>query len=263
MIYISVIFAILSTLNLLRLLDINFDYYPLALSALGVSIYLSSQVELPSRYKQPLSDSGLLISVSTPVFFGLFAQGTSFLTTKLVELNSLITAYVATALLTFEAFLSRRSSLGYIASVAGLLTILWQYNYLDINEAQVYFITIALYFFGLAYIKRGQVKSDDRTLFDAIGLFSLFGPLFLQAVPETGGNYALLMGIEGALLILSGFSLNYKTYTYAGSAAIAVATLTRIYSYISSIPSWVIIGLGGLAFLAVGIYLLSKRQDKP
>lgn len=263
MIYIAVISALLSTLNILRLLDISFDYYPLAFAALGVLVYLSSQLTLPSRYKQPLVDSGLLITTANPLFFLLFGMGGSFTSSRILEFNSLIGGYVATATLTIEAFLSRKSSLGYLASIAALLTILWHYNYLGIEESQIYFVTIALYFFGLAYLKRGQNQDENRQLFDGIGLFSLLGPLFLQAVPETGANYAFLMGIEGTLLLLAGFSLKYKIYIYAGAAAVAIATLTRIYSYISSIPSWVIIGLGGLAFLAVGIYLLNKRQDKP
>lgn len=259
--YLSVAFLLLSTFNVLRVFDAPIEIYPFAFSATGYLVYFTSLVQLPSRYKEVLRNSGLATALAVPVLFGSYALNSGLSPEKTLEFNSLITAYLATALLIFDALNTKKSGTGYFASAVGLITILWQYKYLNITEVQIYSGTIGLYFLGLAYTKHLQNKKEDQQLFDAIGLGSLLIPLSLQAFPMDGYWYALALGLEGVILLLAGLGLNYKTYTYAGAAAIALATLTRIYSYVASLPSWAVIGLGGLLFLSVAIYLLQRRSD--
>lgn len=259
-IYGAVFFAIFSTFNMLRFMNSPIDYYPLSYIALGSTIYFCHLLDFPKDFRETFQQAGLAITTLTPIIFGFYSLNNPYATKNSLELNSLISAYGASALLTFEAVWHQKGSFGYLASAVGVGTILWQYKYWNITEFQFYAITLAVYFLALAYIKRGQKKADTQQLFDMIGLFILIGPLSLQAFPGNHFWYALLLGFEGVILVLAGFSLDYKTYTYAGAIAIAIATLTRVYSFISSIPSWATIGIGGLFFLGTAIYLLSKGK---
>lgn len=87
-------------------------------------------------------------------------------------------------------------------------------------------------------------------------------PLSFQAFPDSGYLYAFQLGFEGLILVAYGFSINYKNYTYVGSAAIAIATVSRVYSFVASLGSWAIVGTGGLIFLGVAIYLLNSRKQE-
>lgn len=261
--YVSVIFAIYSTLNLLRLLNTQLDYYPIAFGVLGYLIYFIQFNFSRDSYKEVLKTSGLAISVITPLLFGLYSwSGAGFLFYPYLEISSLLSAYAASGLLTFEAVNSKKSSLGYAASVVGLLTILWQYHYLGITIFQVYAVTVGVYFMILSYIKHNGGKKEDQQIFDILGLGTLLVPLTYQAFPDSGFLYALQLGVEGFILIAYGFSVNYKTYTYVGAAAIALATISRVYSFVASLGSWAIIGTGGLIFLGVAIYLLNSRKQE-
>jgi len=173
---------------------------------------------------------------------------------------SLISAYLTTLLLSIEAYRSKLVSLGYLASAIGLITVLWQYKFISFDELQIYSITTAVYLFIIGYTRERFGKKEERQTFDYAGLAILLLPALWQALPDSGFWYALLLGIEGLFLLMAGLSLNHKTFTYAGVAAIAVATLTRVYSFIASLGSWAIIGSLGLIFLAVAIFLLNKKK---
>lgn len=261
--FVSSALTVYLTFNLLKLLKIDFDFYPLAFSAVGVILYLTNFSLSKAEFKETLKNSGLAIAITVPAIFGIYSFGQNgYLQNQYLELSSLITAYVATAVLAFEAQSSRRSSVGYLASAVGLLTILWQYHYLGITIFQVYAVTTGLYFMALSYIKRVGGNKEAQQTFDWIGLLILLVPLTYQAFPDSGFLYAFQLGFEGLLLIGYGFSTNYKTYTYVGSAATALATLSRIYSFVASLGSWAIIGAGGLIFLAIAIFLLNNRKQE-
>ena len=137
---------------------------------------------------------------------------------------------------------------------------LWHYKFINFDELQIYSITTAVYLFIIGYTREKLGKKEERQAFDYAGLAVLLLPALAQALPESGFWYALLLGIEGLFLLMAGFSLNHKTFTYAGVAAVVVATLTRVYSYLASLGSWAIVGSLGLIFLAVAIFLLNKRK---
>lgn len=256
-------FAALSTLSILRVLNIDFDYYPIAFGVLGYLIYFIQFSLSKDSYKEVLKTGALAVSIVTPIIFGFYSFGSSgYNSYQYLELSALLSAYAATGLLTLEALNSKKGSLGYTASAVGLLTILWQYNYLGITIFQVYAVTVGVYFMILSYINRSGGKKENQQIFDILGLGILLVPLTYQAFPDSGFLYALQLGIEGLILVGYGFSTNYKTYTYVGSAAIAIATISRVYSFVASLGSWAIIGTGGLIFLGFAIYLLNARKQE-
>lgn len=270
--YLGSVFACISIVNIFRFFNLDSDFYPIGFIILGYLFYLISTLGISELFDRVLKYSGLIISFSAPVIFGLYAQNNSAYTyydgyqyrtfgqENNLELFSLISAYLATILFATEAYRSKSIQLGYFTSVAGLLTVLWQYKFLDFSEVQIYSITTAVYLLIISYTRERLGKSEDRQLFDYSGLAILFFPAFVQALPETGFWYAVLLGFEGLILLFCGLSTKYKIYTYAGVAALVIATLTRVYSFIASLGSWAIIGSLGLAFLATAIYLLSKRK---
>jgi hypothetical protein len=268
LIYAGNIVLYFTIINLLRYLNTEMMYYPLAFTAMSYALYALSQM-LPSEYRKEYRYSALIANITTPVIFGLFSGENSeyrYSTTPnqdlTLETTALMSAYSSVAMFTLEAQINKSSRMKYLASAIGMATYLWQLKVLNISETQVYTVPVGIYFAVLAYLQRLQNKMENWNILNYAALFFLIIPGIFQSFDSTNSaTYALILGIIGIGILSLGLSLNYKTYVYAGIATIVIAVLSQTYEYISSLPRWIITGLVGVGFLGTAIYLLLHRKD--
>ncbi len=250
----AALFALLSYLNIAN------QYYPLYFSGLGGLLYIVSwflEPELQKVYKNS-SFAALLV---TPIVFGL--QSFDIYGDKgSLEWYSLISAYIATIIISFEASVRKELNFAYFASAVAVATVLWQIKLLDFTDIQAYIIPLGLYFMGLAFTRKMKNDQEHRKVLDTVGTAILIVPTIFQAFGG-GYKYALLMGVEGTLLLGLGITLGqYKVYSYAGILAIVLAVISQTYEYLFSLPRWLITGVGGIVFLGVAITLLLRRKEQ-
>jgi hypothetical protein len=202
--------------------------------------------------------SGLFAQLLTVVWFGvwgLFPHDEMFR-------NALVSSYLFTGLLSYDAFRYSDENLGYSASGVGMLTFLWQMWYFSFTEILVYTIPLGIYFLVLAYLKRSAHRLETATVFDYTGFFFITAPTLLQMNGENGALYALFLALEGIGIFALGVSMKQKPYTYIGIAALVVAVISQTYEFLFSLPRWIILAVAGIAFLTTAIYLLLLRGEK-
>ena len=259
----------------LRIFDARLAYYPLYFAGLSYAFYFVSQL-LPENFKSFYRFTALVGTGATTVVFGLisqsepggyysYSQGRYIKETMFndLERNALLSSYAATFLYAFDAALIKRAAFGYFASAVGMFTYLWQMKFLGVSETQAYTLPLGLYFMALAYLQRISGKFANRDILDYVGLFFLLFPTLIQSFGDDGAKYALLIGLEGVVVLAFGISLSYRTYIYAGVGAIVVAIFSQTYEFLFSLDRWIITGVAGLAFLFTAIYLLLRRKEEP
>jgi hypothetical protein len=168
--------------------------------------------------------------------------------------------FAAGGLTLAEAAIRRQASLAYIGSVVLLAAILRTYSFFDIEETQVYTVTIALYFAGLAYFQHRHNQLQNRDLFTVLALGFLTLPTFSSSVNDAAGGYSILLIAESILLIAAGMLMSYRLVTYWGVASLVIVVLYQLRDVLLNVPTWAIYGLVGLGMLAGAIYLLSKQS---
>ncbi|HSX58527.1 MAG TPA: hypothetical protein VLE47_04660 [Candidatus Saccharimonadales bacterium] len=277
MLYLSNALFYLSTWSVLRTFEVKLIYYPFAFSALAYLFY-SVSFALPKKLEQIYRFTGLVGVGVNALVFGIFGHSASnstyydYNTNRYIsdnayaglERNALISSYAATLLYSVEAYFNKINFFGYFASAVGMLTYLWQVNYLGIHETQSYTLPLGLYFMALAYLQKRASRPAYKDILDYTGLAFLLLPTLWQSFgAEHTALYALLLGVEGIILILVGISLTYKNYLYLGISALVLAIISQTYVAITSLPRWIVVGAVGLIFLAAAIYLLIRRQEEP
>jgi len=275
LIYFSNAMVFVGLWSALRIFDARLAYYPLYFAGLSYAFYSVSQV-LPEGFKNFYRLTALVGSGATVALFGLisqsepggyysYSQGRYVKETMFndLERNALMSSYAATFLYAFDATLVKNAALGYFASAVGMFTYLWQMKFLGVSETQAYTLPLGVYFMVLAYLQRISGKFANRDILDYVGLFFLLFPTLIQSFGDSGAKYALLLGLEGVVVLALGISLSYRTYIYAGIGALVIAVFSRTYKFILSLPSWAIIATAGLIFLSTAIYLLLHRKEEP
>lgn len=253
----SILFYI-ALFNFLKYISIDWSYYPFCFIALAFVHYGASIISFDNKgVQERFKFSSFVGATISPVFFGLSSLGAH----SLIERNSLITAYLTVGLLSIELLRNNSSTLAYFTSAVGVITGLWQINYLGVSESQAYTIPLGIYFLILAYTRKIRGDDQGRDTLDLAGVGVLIVSSLWQSFGGDGAKYALLLGIEGVILIGAGISLNRKIYNYAGIFAITMAVLSQTYEYVFSLPRWLVTGIAGLIFLIVAIYLLTKRKE--
>jgi hypothetical protein len=192
--------------------------------------------------------------------------GATLADTNLNEFNQkaylpVLANFAAGGLTLVEAVIRRQASLAYVGSVVLLATILRTYSFFDIEETQVYTVTIALYFAGLAYLQHRHNQLQNRDLFTVLALGFLTLPTFSSSVNDTAGGYSILLIAESILLIAAGMLMSYRLVTYWGVISLMIVVFYQLHDVLLNVPTWAIYGLVGLGMLAGAIYLLSKHSD--
>ena len=258
--YVANFFMYISLWTLLRLFQIDLMYYPFVFSAGSLAFYFASQLPMEKHYQEHAKNTALAVIGASPLVFGFLAYSTSGANAHYIERNSLITAAIATALYTLEAYKTRKGFFGYIASASFMVTLLWGEHFAGLTNIQYLALPTAVYFLILSYVQKVNKNIERRDVFDTLGLFVLFVPTFLQSLGPDGGLYSLLMGVEGVLIFALGTSIATKNYIYIGGGAVVVTVLIRMLNFISNLPAWITIGVGGLIFLTAAVYLLATRK---
>ena len=265
-IYFSNLFIFVGLWSVLRVFDMKLSYYPLFFAGLSYLFYIVSQV-LPDSMRNFYRLTALVGTGANTLLFGWIGQsssiGSSRQTYMELERNALITSYASFFLYNFDASIIKKSSLGYFASAVGMLTYLWQMNYLGFSETQVYTLPLGVYFMTLAYLQRMKGSLSNQDLLNYVGLLILLVPTFMQSFEVDGAKYALLLGVEGIVIFSIGNSLAYRNYIYVGIGAIVIAVITQTYEFVFSLPWWVLTAIAGLLFLSTAIYLLLNRKEEP
>lgn len=262
--YVSNALLFLSLWQCLEYFKLPGQYYPLFFMGLegmfyGVSFFIEGELKMVYR------KTGLASLIASPIWFGFSSQsyyyGADMNYTKTLESNSLLNLYFAVLIYGFETMKSKSWQVGYFTSALGITAALWQIKIAGFEDTQFYSLPLALYFMAIAYTRSLQDDEEKRNLFDFIGLSILIFPTMIQAFSADGWRYALMLGVEGVLLLTLGISWQYKYYRYAAIAAIVLAVFSQSYSYLFGLPRWIITGIAGLVFLVVAITLLMKRND--
>jgi hypothetical protein len=104
-------------------------------------------------------------------------------------------------------------------------------------------------------------NEETRTLLDLIGLFFIIAPSVFLMFGDQQTKYSLLLGSHAVALLFGGISLSYPVYRIAGIVALVLAVLPHTYQYVMALPRWMVVGLVGLLFITLGIFLLLKRKE--
>lgn len=254
LIYLANVFIAFATISYLKLHKVDTEYYPLVFTALAYVYYIVGK--LPGiRYKKEFVHSGLVGIFITPLFLGFFSLlsfgGGSY--DNNLEKNALISSYAAVILYSLEAVLRNSSAFGYTASAIGIFTYMWQIHYLGATNIIWYTLVLGLYFCVLAYLRRKAVDQSLRQLFDVLGIGFLIVPTWFKSFGGDGITYAFLLGVIGIMLLAIGITVTRKAYRYSGILAIVLAVMSQ--------SRWAIIGVAGLAFLGLALYLLLFRKE--
>lgn len=254
-VYGSNLFLFLTLYIFLDYTNTSLNYYPVAFLVLSYLLYVCSLVK-ENIFHEEYRIAGLIGSILTPVAFwyNQFFNNT-------VEQFALVSAYGATLLFGIDTFIKKTPNFGYATSVIGMVTFLWQINYIGIEDILVYCTILGVYFMVLAYTRKLKNDIDNRQLLDLLGLLILFSPPTVLSFGDDVVKYTVILGIEGIILLFLGISMSYKLYRYGGIFGIVFAVLPHTYSYILSLPRWLIVGLFGFLFLGIGIFLLLRRKE--
>lgn len=257
MIYVSNVFLLFSLFNFLKYYNIENILHPF-FYATAAYVFYGMSVLIKKPFQEAYRASALVTSVITPIFFGLksitFAGG-------ILERNAIMTSYAATVLFGFDVYLRKVTNFGYITSALGMLSYLWQIKYNGVTENLAYTIPLGVYFLILAYTRKIKDDKDGRQMLDLLGLFFLLMPPLFLSFGDEAMKYSVTLGLVGIVLLGVGITLSYKLYRYGGIAGIVFAVIPQTYNYILALPRWMVVGIFGLIFISVAIYLLLKRKE--
>ncbi len=257
--YAGVSFVVLALTTLLSELHIPLGNYPLILCMFSFGLFFIAQLS-PKHMQVELLNASLLTSVLTNMFFFLTSQN-AYPQNPLLERNALLSAYGTTILFAADYSVRKKRSYAYATSVVALCTLLWQIMYLGFTNSLFYTTPIGLYFMTIAYSRRLFNDPNNEKLFNLISVLLLLLPPLTSSFDENATVYSVILGLEGIILVMLGITFSQKMFRYAGVAAIVLSILPQTYSYILALPRWLIVGILGIVFLAVAIFLLLKRKE--
>lgn len=260
-------FLAFTLLNLLRYFQIDISWYPVWFMGFTYCFYVLSYL-VPKDWRDAYQTTGLVGGVGVPALFGFISinyGGWSYdyagSMQSMFEQHALLTGYAGVALTAFDSVRRNRSDEGYFASALGVVLYVWQMWYLGMTEWQIYSLPIGTYFLVIGYLRKLAGDMENYETLSWVGIAFVLLPTILQSLGTNGFAYSLVLALEGIILVGMGISLNYKQYTYAGIFAIVFAIISQTYSYIFALPRWVVVGVMGLAFIAVAMYLMTHRKE--
>jgi len=131
-----------------------------------------------------------------------------------------------------------------------------------VKERLWYNIPLGLYFLAVGFTENYRGKRYGY-VFDYLGMiwlfFTAFGGLFDF---YNSYVYALVLGLEGLILVIYGLSRNVKRIFYGGAIFIFFTVLSQTYEYIFSIQRWILLSFVGLLILSLALYLMYKKSEK-
>jgi len=246
------------------------EYYPIIFSALSMVFYGSSF--LFEKASNTLRTIGIVNQVAT-TGFSLILYGQNNTPTLLgyngyktingvLNMTTLSTAYILTVLTGWDASVRRKANMDYLASAFAIGTYIWQVYYFTITETLYYTIPVGIYFLILGFIREsGHHDKDNANILNLIGCGTLIVPTFFLAQVNSGYFYAVTVGILGIILLSLGISIKNRIYEFSGAAGVILAIIPQTFQYLLALPKWLVVGIAGLSFVVVAIFLLLKRDE--
>lgn len=257
--FLGVVFSLLATLQYMNIYHTPTLYLPLIFSFIAVFFFIVS-TRVDKKYHQEFRIASLGISIIAPLLFVVDPKTVSLSTQKAQQFG-LISAYITTALFGLDTAIYKTKGMGYATSALAMLTFLWQMQFVGATETLLYTVPLGIYFAVLGYTRQRVHDTQNRDMLTFIGLSLLVAPAALLSFGETPMKYSIFLGVCSICLLALGISYNNKMYKYFGIIGVIFAVLPQTYSYILALPRWLVVGVSGLLFLGVGMFLLLRRKD--
>jgi hypothetical protein len=166
--------------------------------------------------------------------------------------------YLATAV----AHRWRLLAYGAVAMLLAAWALWWRF-FAFMYQFQWYAVTAGVYLFAIGWL---EWRSGNRQLsrwVDRAGLLVWLGSSWWQSLAglDDAWSYALIMGVEGLLLIAWGSFRRQKQLLYAGMVAIILDAITQSIEPMLTVNRWIVFGLAGLLLVGVAI-LVERRLDR-
>ncbi len=260
--YFAVFFSYITIFHLLSIWNVNRNYSPLLFIIFSYLWYGISKLFTDPIPRAIYTNSSLIGTCITVIISIIYSETYTYPPLKMLSFSALLATYTSGGMWAIESRITKRTLFLYIASGFVMLGYLFHIHYLNITEVQIYTFPLAIYFFVLAYLRRRAKDEIRYIIFESLALLVLLLPTLFQAWDTDGARFALLLGIEGTILILWGNARLYRTYLYIGTAAIVLSVLSQTYNYLLNLPRWAITGIGGILFLSLALYLLWYRKEQ-
>ena len=165
--------------------------------------------------------------------------------------------YLATAVV------HRWRALGY-GALAMLLAAwaLWWRFFVEMSQFQWYAVPAGLYLFFIGW---SEWRSGNHRLgqwVDRAGMLVWLGSSWWQSLSglDDSWPYALLMGVEGLLLIAWGSARRQKQLLYAGMVAVILDVVTQSIEPLLTVNRWIVFGLAGILLVSLAV-LVERRLE--
>lgn len=251
--YISLFFAMQS-------MKIDGPLYPLVFTALSIILYayqLATKRHVNEFCNTALVTQGALAFIySTNIFIYSFpSQNLEYL-----RLNSLLTIYATMVFFFVDSYLREEPNVDYAASFFGLFALLAQLKYSGMENLLYYSIPTGIYLLIMGEVRKKH-EGDSAAFLDFMGNTILLIFPFIMSYDKS--YYSLVLGTIGIILLSIGITTRNKIYTHGGAVGLILAILPQTYSYILSLPKWILVGIVGVTFVGVAIFLLLNKKSDP
>ncbi|MCP4428199.1 MAG: hypothetical protein GY803_27235, partial [Chloroflexi bacterium] len=158
------------------------------------------------------------------------------------------------------ALTERRLRIGY-AALALLLAAwsLWLLLIAQQTNLQLYALPASIYLLGIGWLEWQTGQRRLARWIDRAGLLLMFGSVFWQSFGEYGGWYALLMVVEGLLMVWLGSWRRLRRLLYGGVTAVVVAVGGQLIEPLLALNTFVLLLLGAL-LVGLGIGLERRLE---
>jgi hypothetical protein len=163
-----------------------------------------------------------------------------------------------------DAFMTLRRPTGYSASAVIMLAVLMGLARIDAANPQAYAIPLGLYLLALAtYVAYerdlGPIRMPAANALLAGATIVILGTTFVQSLAHPW-RY-IFLGLAEGLILLGMTAFLRRRYGVAISLLFVTLTALRaVFDAARALPNWAIIGLLGLALLAVALVILLGRD---
>lgn len=242
--------------HLLGFLEIDINYSPLVLSALALGLTLVSLFG-HLRSIPTLSPATMAWALIT----GIWAYGLSLGQSELDLLSAwplLLAGLVSLSSLGLACHQHRFYQGYYLLGIGFWALSTWTLTLSGVSLTQLYTLPLGIWLL-LGNLKWPEDDESKNQLVEGAGLGVILLPTLFQSEQIL---YAVLLGLYGLILILLGTHLGKTGYRASGFLALALAVIIQTVDYVLLLPTWLLVGVVGLAILALAVYLLNKRDPK-
>ncbi|MEW5872127.1 MAG: hypothetical protein AB1894_22890 [Chloroflexota bacterium] len=163
------------------------------------------------------------------------------------------------------ALVERRRWLGYgaVAMLLAAWCLEWSLVWGQ-REVQWYAVPAGIYLLGVGYLEWTAGGKGSRALarwIDRAAILLLLGSSFWQSLGPEGGRYALLMGVEGLLLLWWGSARRLRRFLYAGVGGVTLDVAGQLIEPLLSANRWIVFGVAGALLIGLAIFIERRLEQ--